>query len=169
MAPLVRRSWSPSGHTPVLQQRTRAHQKVSVIAALCVSAPRDRLALYFRLHPNTNINAVLVIDFLEQLQRQVHTPLVVIFDRIKAHLGERFNECVPPHSAHLEYLPPYAPELNPVEYVWAYLKTNDLANNPAFDIDTLAVRTRNAARSVQHKPALLRGFLRHTGLPLRLA
>lgn len=168
MAPLVRRSWSPCGHTPILRQRTRFRQKVSVIAAVCVSASRDRLSLYFRLHPNTNINRVLVFDFLAHLQHQLQTPMVVILDRFKAHLGELFNECVPPSSAHLAYLPPYAPELNPVEYVWGHLKTNALANNPAFDLDTLSLRTRNAARSVQRKPTLLRGFIRHTGLSLRL-
>jgi hypothetical protein len=41
MAPLVRRSWSPQGETPVLHQRGRCHKKVSVVAALCVSPSRD--------------------------------------------------------------------------------------------------------------------------------
>ena len=27
-----------------------------------------------------------------------------------------------------EYLPPYAPELNPVEYIWAYWKQHELPN-----------------------------------------
>lgn len=168
MAPLVRRSWNPRGDTPVLRQRTRAHQKVSIIAALCVSAARDRLSLYFRLHPNTNINAELVIDFLGHVQCQLGTPLIAVFDRFKAHTGELFHECVPPGSAHIEYLPPYAPELNPVEYFWAYLKMNALANNPAFELDSLAEQARNAARSVQRQPTLLHGFIRHTGLSLRL-
>ena len=54
MAPLVRRSWSLRGHTPLLRQRTRAHQKVSAIAALCIAPARDRVALYFRLLPDTS-------------------------------------------------------------------------------------------------------------------
>lgn len=165
MAPLVRRSWSLRGYTPVLRQRMRRHQKVSAIAALCIAARRNRLALYFRLLPEANINADRVMDFLEHLQRQLRSPIVLIWDRFKAHLGPLIDECVPPHSAHLAYLPPYAPELNPVEYLWAYLKTNPLANDPTFDLLTL---TRCAARSVQCQPALLRAFLRHTGLSLRL-
>jgi transposase len=168
MAPLVRRSWSPCGATPVLHQRTRRHQKVSAIAAVCILPQRDRLALYFRLQPDANINAERVIDFLQHLQRQLRTPIVLLCDRFQAHYGELFNQFVPPDSAHLEYLPPYAPELNPVEYLWAYAKNNPLANDPAFDLDTLAARARNAARSVQHQPHLLVAFLRHTGLPLRL-
>ena len=78
------------------------------------------------------------------------------------------HECVTPDSAHVAYLPPYAPELNPVEYLWAYLKTNPLANAPAFDVASLARRARCAARSVQHRPDLLHGVVRHTQLPLRL-
>lgn len=168
MAPLVRRSWSVRGHTPVLRQRGRFQQKVSAIAALCVLPNRDRIALYFRLHADANINTERAMDFLRHLQRQLHTPIVLVWDRLQAHKGELINECVLPRSAHLEYLPPYAPELNPVEYLWAYLKTNPLANDPAFDLHTLARRARRAAQTVQRRPDLLRGFFRHSGLPLRL-
>ena len=168
MAPLVRRSWSVCGQTPILRQRTRSHQKVSAIAALCILPTRDRLALYFRLHPDGNINAQRAMDFLEHLQRQLRTPIVLVWDNFQAHKGELVHECVLPDSAHLEYLPPYAPELNPVEYLWAYLKTNPLANDPAVDLSGLAKRARRAALSVQRRPDLLRAFIRHTGLPLRL-
>lgn len=168
MAPLVRRSWSARGHTAVLRQRGRSQHKVSAIAALCVRPKRDRIALYFRLHPDANINTERAMDFLEHLQRQLHTPIVLIWDSFQAHKGALINECVLPRSAHLEYLPPYAPELNPVEYLWAYLKTNPLANDPAFDLRTLAHRARRAAHSVQRRQDLLRSFFRHTGLPLRL-
>lgn len=167
MAPLVRRSWSVRGHTPVLRQRGRCHQKVSAIAAVCIPPTRDRIALYFRLHPQANINAQLAMDFLEHLQRQLRMPIVLLWDGSPTHKGELLHECVPPRSAHLQYLPPYAPELNPVEYLWAYLKTNPLANDPAFDLITLTHRTRRAARRVQHRQDLLRAFVRHTGLPLR--
>jgi transposase len=168
MAPLVRRSWSVRGHTPVLRQRARLQQKVSAIAALCIRPKRDRITLYFRLHADANINTELALDFLEHLQHQLHTPIVLVWDRFQAHKGELINQCVLPRSAHLEYLPPYAPELNPVEYLWSYLKTNPLANAPAFDLHTLAHRTRRAAFCVQRRPDLLRGFFRHTGLSLRL-
>lgn len=168
MAPLVRRTWSARGHTPVLHQRGRCHQKVSAIAAICIMPGRDRLALYFRLHPDANVNAELAMDFLEHLQHQLRTPIVLIWDSFQAHKGALINECVLPRSAHLEYLPPYAPELNPVEYLWSWLKTNPLANDPAPDLDTLAHRTRRAAYCVQHRQDLLRSFFRHTGLPLRL-
>jgi hypothetical protein len=64
MAPLVRRSWSLRGHTPVLRQRGRAQQKVSAIAAICISPKRDRVALYFRLHPDANVNSERAMEFI---------------------------------------------------------------------------------------------------------
>lgn len=168
MAPLVRRTWSLRGQTPLLRQCGRSHQKVSAIAALCIAPSRDRLALYFRLYPAANINAERAMDFLEHLQRQLHTPIVLLWDSAQTHKGGLLHECVPPRSAHLQYLPPYAPELNPVEYLWSWLKTNPLANDPAGDLHALTHRTRRAAYSVQHRQNLLRSFFRHTGLSLRL-
>src|SRR5450759_3999185 len=149
-------------------QRGDGRDLLVAASALCILPRRDRVALYFRLQPDANINTQRAMDFLEHLQRQLRTPIVLVWDSFQAHKGELINECVLPRSAHLEYLPPYAPELNPVEYLWAYLKTNPLANDPAFDLHTLAHRTRRAAYSVQRRQDLLRGFLRHTSLPLRL-
>lgn len=120
MAPLVRRSWSLRGHTPVLRQRGRSLQKVSAIAAICILPKRDRVALYFRLHADANTERAM--NFLEHLQHQLHTPIVLVWDSFQAHKGELINECVLPRSAHLEYLPPYAPELNPVDTCGPTLK-----------------------------------------------
>lgn len=169
MAPLVRRSWHPRGVTPVLEQRTRSHQKVSAIAALCIPPTRDRVQLYFRLHPHANINAFGVRAFLRELDRQLAAPWVLIWDRLQAHRA-RIVQAFLSSQSHVRsiHLPPYAPELNPVEYLWGYLKTNPLANAAYFDVDTLAERTRTCTRSVQHQPAILRSFVLHCPLSLRL-
>ena len=138
MAPVVRRSWSVRGQTPVLRQRGRCHQKVSAIAALCVLPTRDRLALYFRLHPDANITAERAMAFLEHLQRQLRTPIVLIWDRFQAHKGE-------------------------------LLEVSEASGGRSFgQAVAMAMRTRRAAYAVQRRQDLLRAFLRHTGLPLRL-
>lgn len=169
MAPLVRRSWHPRGVTPVLEQRTRSHQKVSVIAALCVPPSRDAVQLYFRLHPHANLNAIAIRTFLRQLNRQLGAPWILIWDRLQAHRA-RVVQAFLASQSHVrsEYLPPYAPELNPVEYLWGYLKHNPLANAPFFDVDELADQARFHTRSVQHQPSILRSFVLHSPLSLRL-
>ncbi len=169
MAPLVRRSWAPCGHTPVLHQRTRSHKKVSVIAALCISPDRDRLHLYFRLHPDANINSPLVIDFLRNLSNQLTHPIVLVWDRRWAHRSKMVQNFIRSRpQLHPHFLPPYAPELNPVEYAWSYLKMNPLANRPLLDVDSLVDTTRRHSRWLQRNQKLLRSFMKHSPLFLRL-
>ena len=169
MAPLVRRSWQPRGRTPVVVQRGRHLQKVSAIAALAVSPRRDRLRLYFRLHPQAEIGAAQVIGFLRHLNQELKGPWVLVWDRLNAHRAKRtaqFVESV--YHLHTFFLPAYAPELNPVEYAWSYLKMNPLANRPAFETAELAAMTHRHARALQRDEPLLRSFLRHSPLFLRL-
>ena len=68
-------------------------------------------------------------------------------------------------SAHLA---PYAPELNPVENVWNYLKMNSMANEALYDLETLKKTTRRHGRTIQHRQPLLRSLMKHTPLFLRL-
>lgn len=169
MAPLVRRTWSPSGRTPILAHRTRSHQKVSIIAALCVSPARDQVHLYFRLYPNRNITASEVVAFLRQLRHQLGGPIVLLWDRLRAHRATTVHAFLTPATRiHPVFLPPYAPELNPIEYAWGYLKRNPLANWAPLDIESLVAGTHRSSRALQRHPDLLRSFLRHSPLFLRL-
>jgi len=169
MAPLVRRSWAPCGQTPVLVQRGAHHRKVSVIAALCVAPGRDRLRFYFRLYPDANIQARHVIAFLARLGRELRGPWLLLWDRLNAHRARLTTQFLAAHPYPLPcFFPPYAPELNPVEYAWGYLKMNPLANLACFDTLALSQTARQQARTLQRKPSLLRSFLHHSPLFLRL-
>ena len=94
MSPLLRRSWARRGQTPVFYQRTRSHKKVSAIAALCIAPDRKHLSLYFRLHPDKNINALAAKDFLRILSRrndgfhEIHSLMqaVSLYDEISIEL-----------------------------------------------------------------------------------
>lgn len=169
MAPLVRRSWSPRGETPLFHQRTRAHQRVSVIAALCVPPTRDDIHLYFRLHPNASVNTDAVLDFLRALLHQLPGPIVLVWDRLQAHRAKATRQFFERHRRlHPHFFPPYAPELNPVEQAWSYLKMNPLANFAPLDLETLVQSTRHHGRSLQRKHGLLRSFMAHCPLSLRI-
>lgn len=168
MAPLVRRSGSPCGETPVLHQSGRHHRKVSAIAAICVSPDREHARLYFRLYPDENINAERVIAFLQQLLRHLGC-VCLVWDHLQAHrarLTQDFLRDTP--DIRPTYFPSYAPELNPMEYGWSWLKTNPLANLACLSLDTLAETARRHSRSLQHQQVLLRSFIQHSPLPLRL-
>jgi transposase len=150
MMPLVRRSWAPRGQTPFLYHRTQSHKKVSVIAVLCVSPARDQIRLYFRLHPDANINASSVLDFLKNLSRQLNAPMILLWDRFLAHRAKKVQSYIQnTRGLYSEYLPPYAPELNPCENVWGYMKRNPLANDTPYDLFSLTQRTRRHGYSLQ--------------------
>ena len=169
MAPLVRRSWAPRGDTPILRQRTRSHQKVSVIAAPCVAPDRAVVRRYFRLHPNANINARRIVAFLSQWERQLAAPFVVVWDRLSAHRSVAVRQHLATRpQARSVCLPPYAPELNPVEYLWGYLKRNPLANLAIPEVQELADTARSCTRSIQRRSDLLKSFVQHSPLPLQL-
>ncbi len=62
-------------------------------------------------------------------------------------------------------LPPYAPDLNPVEGVWAHLKKS-LANLAPCAIEDLTPLVKNRLRGIQRRPEVLDGFIAETGLEL---
>lgn len=169
LAPLVRRSWALRGRGTVLEQRTRQYRHVSALAALCVSPDRDEVRLYFRLYAHRSIRTPEVLAFLGELRRVLPGPRLVLWDRLGAHRSRAVQALARTDPGlMLEYFPPYAPELNPVEYLWSYLKLNPLANRAPADVDNLHRLARNGARSVQRRSGLLRSFVAHSPLPLRL-
>jgi transposase len=165
MAPLVRRSWAPVGKTPIIRQRARSHQKVSAIAAIATSSAGRKARLLFALHPGKSINAPRVLNFLRQLNRQIQGRFIIVWDRLNTHRAKIVMQWFAfTKRATVEYLPPYAPELNPVEYAWGYLKINPLSNRPEMEVTSLTQSTRHQTRSIQRMPTLLRSFLNHSTL-----
>lgn len=165
MAPLVRRTWAPCGKTPFLKQRTRSHEKVSAIAAISLSPRYRKSSLFFRLRPQSSIRAPHVRDFLRHLLRQIKGVIVIVWDRGRTHQAKKVMSMVLEHKRlYFVNFPPYAPELNPVEYLWSYLKSVPLANRPELTIDSLKKSAFRSSRSIQHKPHLLQSFVKHSSL-----
>ena len=165
MAPSVRRTWAPLGQTPVLVNRTRGQRKVSVIAALCLSPTLRSIRLFFHILVKGNVNGKLVIEFLGQLRRQVHGPISLLWDRLQAHLCEEVVHSLQGvHRFTAWRLPPYAPELNPVEYAWCYLKMNPLANLALPDVQALSRVALRRSNSLSRRNDLLRSFIAQSPL-----
>ena len=66
----------------------------------------------------------------------------------------------------VERLPAYAPELNPVEYLWANLKGVELANFTGDTVGEVADQARHGIQRACDSDSLVMGFLAHTGLSL---
>jgi hypothetical protein len=169
MLPTVHRTWSPKGQTPVLRHRTRSHKKVSVIGALSISPIRRRVRLFLAWYVNANVRQDEVIQFLRGLLRHPSSNVIVIWDRLNAHRSHQTSSFVESQKRlTIEFLPPYAPELNPIEGVWGYLKYHRLPNHGIYDVDELHHRASDEADDVAATPELLRSFVAASGLPIRI-
>ncbi len=159
VAPLLRSTLAPRGHTPILRQFGRYRHRVSVAAAL-VLHPSGHIRLYSQSYPELNVTGERYAQFIHDLLWHVHGPLVLLHDGLNTHRGsdmvllqQRFPRL------HLRLLPPYAPELNPVEYLWTDSKSQVLANYTPYsvpELDRTIVRTLEGFRHDQHR---LRSFL----------
>ncbi len=150
MAPLRRRSWAPRGHTPRLRQRGRSRRKVSVIGALVISPRRHRVRGYFEFLPEANYDGEAILAFLKQLRRALRAPLTLVWDRLRAHRFEPVAGWLAEHrrAVRAYLLPPYAPELNPVELIWGYAKSHRLANFAPLELHDLVMQTQLVAYAI---------------------
>ena len=147
----------------------RNRRRVSAIGGLSISPQRRHLGWYLQFHADQSIRQQEVIDFLRHLLRHLAGRLIVIWDNLGAHKGRQLRQWLPTcKRVHCEFLPPYAPELNPNEYGWAYLKTGELANYCPEDVDDLYATVLVAGENASTQQRLLRGFLRATKLPVAL-
>ncbi len=170
MAPLVRRTWAQRGVTPVLPQRGRSRRKVSVIAALSLSPRRRRVRTYFGVLVDANYTGAAILHFLKQLRRHQRGPIELIWDRLPAHRSGPVARWLARNHrrVHAHLLPGYAPELNPVELIWAHAKMNSLANFAPTEVKALLHQTHAALLTIAANPPLLRAFLKHCPLALHL-
>jgi transposase len=163
LQPLVRRTWAPRGQTPVMYSWDR-HDRLSVIAALSLSAYSRRIRLYFGVQ-DKNVKAEEVEAFLRQVQRSLGRKLIVVMDRWAVHRKAAKN-LFGDQRFWIEYLPPYAPDLNPVEQVWNHTKYGDLANYVPDDLADLEFELEYSIDQTRDCPELLRSFFRAAELEL---
>lgn len=143
------RTWAPRGQTPILQYHF-SWKTLSMIAGMTV------YRFYFRLYRGT-IRTPQVLDFLRQLRRQIPGKLLIVWDGLAAHRSRKVLEYVESQQGdiRLERLPPYAPELNPVEYLWGHLKQHQLANLCPQNLLDLSTEARRALRRIWNKRSTL--------------
>jgi transposase len=114
---------------------------------------------YFRFFPGA-IKGPQIVEYLKALKATLRGKLLVIWDGLPAHRSRVVRDYVESLDGHiqLERLPAYAPELNPVEYLFGYAKQRELAN---LCVQTIAEVRRYASRrlqSMQRRPTLVRAF-----------
>ena len=166
LQPLCRRTWALAGHTPILEH-ARRHDRLTAIAALTLTPHRKRIDLFFELLPH-NATCDEFVWFRDRLRHELGRPLVVVWDRLGAHRkAARLLTALECDWVQFEWLPSYAPELNPVEHVWSTAKWGDLANRPPEDVTHLERQVAGAFSRQGDCQHLLRSHFQWAKLNLR--
>jgi transposase len=164
--PSIRRSWAPRGQTPILKARGNHWTKTSVAAALGFRWDGQQARLLARTKPDS-FNTESLIGFLKDLKRFVRgARVILVWDHLPAHRSKIMKSFLFEQRSWLqvEWLPGYAPDLNPTEAVWNNIKSRELANFCADHIQEAACAFRQGLRRVAHTARLPFSFLRHAGL-----
>lgn len=154
------KTWSPIGQTPVLQYRFNWKQ-LSLIAGVTY------WNFYFRFFSGA-IRSPQIVAFLQALIRQIDGPILIIWDGLPAHRSKLVRDYVESLGGQivLERLPAYAPELNPVEYLFGYAKQRELANLCVKTIDEVKRYAGRRLKSLQRRPNLIAAFWQQAELAL---
>jgi transposase len=108
-----------------------------------------------------SISGKEVVKFLRHVLREVSGKLTIIWDGLPAHRGQTVKEFLREGASrrlHLEQLPGYAPDLNPDEGVWNYLKNVEMKNLCCQGLDHLKTELRKAKERLRHKTQIIKSF-----------
>jgi transposase len=153
------RTWAPRGHTPTLQYSFN-WKSLSIIGGITFRS------IYFRTFPGT-IRSQQVILFLRDLFRHLKGNVILIWDRQPVHRSRAVQEFLQRHPrVTSEYLPPYAPDLNPVEYVWGIFKKNGMANFCPEHVNELSRQARKELGRLRRRKTIIASCWVQCKLPL---
>jgi hypothetical protein len=150
-------TWAPRGQTPILR-RVSKRREWSTVIGLTWSGK------IYKRHVAPPIGATDMLVALQHFQRHISRPMIIIWDRLNAHRAVIVQDYVAAHpDIELEWLPPYAPYVNPEEGCHGNIKQHLRNAAPATTHDIRVQVDRGVAR-LRQRPDLLLGFFRHAGL-----
>ena len=149
LLPSVVKTYAPRAHTPILGAwQTRDH--LSVMGAL-------------------TLNGLHTIAFLVHLIRQLGDRLLVIWDNSPIHRRAEVQAFLAQTACRhilVEALPSYAPDLNPVEWLWQHVKDVELSNLTCLDLEQLHMELHLALGRTRQRTELMHSFFEAAGLNL---
>lgn len=169
------KTWWRRGRTPVVKVTAAGTKRVSLAGMLgfrlrSEHAPRliHRSIVYHgRKNEKKGFDEQDYIRLLDAAHQQLRSPIVLVWDNINAHKSAKMRGLIEKRPwLTVFHLPPYAPELNPVEGVWSGMKSG-LVNLAKRNIEALKSLVKTRLRRMQYQPRMLAGLLAKTGLHLQ--
>lgn len=147
------RSYGLRGKTPVVKTSGQ-RQQINAISAVNAKG-----AFWFKVYAGM-LNACLFIVFLKDLLKRRSRPVFLVIDGLPAHKAKTVEHYVQSTKGRLElhFLPPYAPDLNPDEFVWSHLKGNGTSKKPLRQNESLKERVTGDLIKIKSDKELVRSF-----------
>lgn len=146
----VRRCWAPKPIRPLFQAMLTHEYTYAYAAVDVVSGELDSLIL-----PHVNTQCMQL--FLDEVgQRHPEQRIVMVLDGAGWHASQSLR---PPPNMRLLSLPPYAPELNPVEHVWDELREKCFHNHVFGSLDALEDHLERSLRNFEHNPQRIQSIV----------
>jgi transposase len=150
-------TYAPQGQTPVLSVPL-SYDRISMMGAISTAGD---LLTWMQDHP---VKGPDLVRFLKHILHHIPGQILLVWDGLPAHRSQSVKDFLATPEAKrltLLQLPPYAPELNPQEGIWRYLKYVELANLCCHDLDELRRELRRAIQRVRYRLDVIVGCLRH--------
>ena len=149
------RTWGVGGCTPVVEM-PGMRQSVSAASAV------NRKGAFWCATYKGGMSAELYVSMLKLILKGRRKPLFLVLDSLPAHRARMVRDYVETTHGKLElhFLPGYAPELNPDELVWNYIKRTGTAKRPLVSGEALQDRIESDLLAVQSNRALVRSFFK---------
>jgi transposase len=151
--PNLGRTYGLKGQTPVVRT-TGQRQKVNAISAVSAKG-----GFWSRVYTGM-LNAGRFVEFLKAFRRGGRGKVFLVVDGHPSHRAKVAAAYVAACRGNLElhFLPPYAPDLNPDEFVWQHAKTNGVAKQPLRRNESLKERMVGDLAAIKASPKLVRSF-----------
>jgi transposase len=159
LLPSVVRTYAPRGKTPVLTVPL-THDHLSAISAI---SPDGNLYLSVQ---DRAYNSKDVVRFLERVLSHIAGLVTIIWDGSPIHRSKVIKDYLASGAArrvHLERLPGYAPDLNPDEGIWRYLKRVELRNLCCSDLEELRRELRLAVGRLRYRRHIIKSCIKEAG------
>ena len=164
LSPTLGPTWAEVGKPTVLCETFTRCSNQSGLGFISVLPTGRKMKFHFTIMDGSCVTEDFVF-WLTQLHHHFRKKVIVVWDRLSAHLSaQSFFEREHPAWFLFEYFPPYSPELNPVEQCWHWMKDVFLVNFVPKDNPELYVKVLEAAQNINRDPKLLPAFFFHARL-----